>query len=106
VIGLPALRPAAAILGLAAAASLGAQTFRVGPTVHVSRAGAERAHEEVILGAHPTDPRRLLGCGDTSGLASDADGVFHALWADQRSGIGQVYTATIAVDAPADRGAR
>ena len=61
-IALPAARAAAAALGLAAAASLSAQTFRVGPTVHVSRAGAERAHEEVILGAHPTDPRRLLGC--------------------------------------------
>ncbi|HEY7114350.1 MAG TPA: sialidase family protein [Thermoanaerobaculia bacterium] len=39
--------------------------------------------------------------GDTSGLAADADGVFHALWADQRSGIGQVYSATIRVGAPA-----
>jgi hypothetical protein len=62
VIDRPAARVAATALGLAAAASLGAQTFRVGPTVHVSRAGAERAHEEVILGAHPTDPRRVLGC--------------------------------------------
>jgi hypothetical protein len=35
--------------------------------------------------------------GDTSGLAADANGVFHALWADQRSGIGQVYTSTITI---------
>src|SRR4029453_9814394 len=61
VIGLPAARAAAA-LGLAAAASLDAQTFRVGPTVQVSRAAPERAHEEVFLAAHPMDPRRLLGC--------------------------------------------
>ena len=37
-------------------------TIRVGPTVQVSREGAEREHEEVILAAHPTDPKRLLGC--------------------------------------------
>jgi len=37
--------------------------------------------------------------GDTAGLAADANGVFHALWADQRSGIGQVYTAAIDVGA-------
>jgi hypothetical protein len=42
--------------------------------------------------------------GDTSGLAADANGVFHALWADQRSGIGQVYSATIAVE-PTAKGA-
>jgi hypothetical protein len=35
--------------------------------------------------------------GDTGGLAADANGVFHALWADQRSGIGQVFTAAIEV---------
>jgi hypothetical protein len=35
--------------------------------------------------------------GDTSGLAADVNGVFHALWTDQRSGIGQVYTGTITV---------
>jgi hypothetical protein len=34
----------------------------VGPTVQVSRSGPERAHEEVYLGAHPTDPKRLLAC--------------------------------------------
>ena len=43
--------------------------------------------------------------GDTSGLAADANGVFHALWADQRSGIGQVYSAAIAVEPPATGGA-
>ncbi len=42
--------------------------------------------------------------GDTSGLAADANGVFHAVWADQRSGIGQVYSATIAVE-PTAKGA-
>jgi hypothetical protein len=43
--------------------------------------------------------------GDTSGLAAGADGVFHALWADQRSGIGQVYSASITVEPAAKGGA-
>ena len=43
--------------------------------------------------------------GDTFGLAADANGVFHALWADQRSGIGQVYSAAITVDPGAKGGA-
>src|SRR5262249_11929870 len=43
--------------------------------------------------------------GGTSRPPADANGVFHALWADQRSGIGQVYSATIAVGAPAKEGA-
>jgi hypothetical protein len=42
-------------------------------------------------------PMKLYKGGDTGGLAADASGVFHAVWADQRSGIGQVYTATIDV---------
>lgn len=49
-------------------------------------------------GERPTSrPKKYFKGGDTSGLAADANGVFHALWADQRSGIGQVYTATITV---------
>lgn len=48
------------LLGLAQASL--ALTVRVGPTVQVSREGAERMHEEVILAAHPTDPKRLIGC--------------------------------------------
>ena len=35
--------------------------------------------------------------GDTAGLAADADGVFHALWIDNRTGVHQMWTATIAV---------
>ena len=35
--------------------------------------------------------------GDTAGLAADADGVFHALWIDSRTGVHQMWTATIAV---------
>ncbi len=36
--------------------------YIVGPTVQVSRGSAERVHDEVYLAAHPTDPKRLIGC--------------------------------------------
>ena len=49
-------------------------------------------------GKNPTSRRQEFHKGgDTSGLAADADGAFHALWTDQRSGIGQVYTAAVTV---------
>ena len=39
----------------------------------------------------------FAGAGDTAGLAADAGGVFHALWIDNRSGRGEVYTAPVTV---------
>ncbi len=48
--------------------------------------------------------RSLGGLGHTSGLAADAAGVFHCLWVDGRSGVLQVYTATVAVGARAAPG--
>jgi hypothetical protein len=41
---------------------------------------------------------RLLTGGDTSGLTSDRDGVFHALWVDNRTGVPQVWTAPVSVN--------
>ncbi len=35
--------------------------------------------------------------GETTGLAADATGVFHALWVDNRTGVAQVWTAPISV---------
>jgi hypothetical protein len=35
--------------------------------------------------------------GDTAGLRADANGVFHALWIDNRTGTGQLYTAPVRV---------
>jgi hypothetical protein len=35
--------------------------------------------------------------GDTAGLAADASGVFHPLWIDNRTGMRQVFTATVVV---------
>ena len=37
------------------------------------------------------------GPGHTAGLAADAEGVFHPLWIDGRTGIRQVFTATVRV---------
>jgi hypothetical protein len=36
--------------------------------------------------------------GHTAGLAADANGVFHPLWVDNRTGIHQIWTASITVD--------
>ena len=46
---------------------------------------------------------RLLTGGDTSGLTSDRDGVFHALWVDNRTGVPQVWTAPVSVQGKAIR---
>jgi hypothetical protein len=43
--------------------------------------------------------KRLPGVGHTAGLAADADGVFHCLWVDGRTGVQQVWTATAEVKA-------
>ena len=40
---------------------------------------------------------RHLNGGDTAGLAADADGVFHLAWIDNRTGVHQVWTATVKV---------
>ncbi len=36
--------------------------------------------------------------GDTAGLAPDANGVFHVVWIDDRTGVPQMWTATVRVD--------
>ncbi len=41
--------------------------------------------------------------GHTEGLAADADGVFHALWVDGRTGLHQVWTAPLIVRGPVAR---
>jgi hypothetical protein len=40
---------------------------------------------------------KWLRGGDTAGLIADANGMFHALWIDNRTGIAQVWTAPITV---------
>jgi hypothetical protein len=43
--------------------------------------------------------RRWVAGGDYMGLVADADGVFHLLWSDSRSGIYELWTSTIRVRA-------
>jgi len=38
------------------------------------------------------------GGGDTAGMAADADGNFHPLWVDDRTGVLQLWTSAVAVD--------
>ncbi len=69
--------------------------------------GGETWHPSVSVTDVPTlkdkQPRkRLPGVGHTGGLAADADGVFHCLWVDGRSGVFQVYTATAAAKPPSE----
>jgi hypothetical protein len=49
------------------------------------------------LSANGPEAGKSRFSGDTAGLVADADGVFHALWIDNRTGVHQVWTATIAV---------
>ena len=38
-----------------------------------------------------------LTSGDTAGLAADANGIFHPFWIDNRTGVSQVWTASVSV---------
>lgn len=52
----------------------------------------------------PVPPRGFsITAGDTAGLASTSDGVFHALWIDNRTGVQQVWTAAIRITATMSR---
>jgi len=42
--------------------------------------------------------------GHTAGLAADANGIFHPLWIDGRTGINQVFTADVTVTGNASGG--
>lgn len=44
---------------------------------------------------------RWPGGGDYSGLVASADGSFHVVWSDSRTGIYQLWTARVQVNAPA-----
>jgi hypothetical protein len=63
------------------------------PSVRVSEAPNSRASAR--KGSY-----FLVTGGDTAGLVADADGVFHSLWIDNRTGVQQVWTAPIRVRTP------
>lgn len=48
------------------------------------------------------DGAEMFAGGDTGGIAADADGVFHMLWPDNRTGIAQLWTATITANGHAE----
>ena len=49
---------------------------------------------------------RLGWLGDTPGLAADSKGVFHPVWIDNRTGIKQVFTASVLVKSDRLSGSR
>jgi hypothetical protein len=49
----------------------------------------------VSTAAHVSSDDTRKNSGDTAGLAADADGVFHPVWIDNRTGIPQMWTATV-----------
>ncbi len=66
------------------------------PSVRVSEVSSLKKRDRPDA---PEDGRGMsgLGLGDTAGLAADANGAFHALWIDNRTGIRQAWTAAISV---------
>jgi hypothetical protein len=51
----------------------------------------------VSTAAHVTTDDPKKNSGDTAGLAADADGLFHPVWIDNRTGIPQMWTTTVNV---------
>lgn len=72
-----------------AASNDGGKTW--GPSVRVSEKSS------VFTEAMRAKFGRRIGPGDTAGLAASADGAFHPLWTDHRTGTPQVWTATVIV---------
>jgi len=70
-------------------------TFPLG--LYVQSASDAQSYTIISLGAYGNI---ILG-GDTAGLAADVDGVFHPVWADNRTGVAQVWTAPVTVRAVA-----
>ncbi len=49
----------------------------------------------VSTASHVASDDTRKNSGDTAGLAAGADGVFHPVWIDNRTGIPQMWTATV-----------
>jgi hypothetical protein len=57
-----------------------------------TRESAERQRATIIVDPFPDSG------GHTFGMAVDSDGVFHPTWTDNRSGVSQVWTASVRVE--------
>ena len=88
----------------------GGETFL--PSVKVSQAPSSFQVPKLTLSGPRVGHResfvigvnfRQFSAGDTSGLTASPDGVFHALWVDNRTGVPQVWTAPVMVAAHAVR---
>lgn len=97
----------------------GGETFL--PSVKVSKAPFALDHDQDLLvypvlsggglpadwgGGGPVETNLWVGRfdytgGDTAGLAADAAGTFHPFWVDNRTGVPQVWTNTVAVGSAA-----
>ena len=87
------------------------QARRVVPAGHVARKATrfdadgddqERLKAQIDAGR---DSFMFMG-GDTAGLVADALGIFHAAWVDNRTGVPQLWTATVTVSSASINGAR
>jgi hypothetical protein len=56
-----------------------------------------------VLKISTVPDRSFFHGGDTAGLVADAEGLFHPLWVDNRTGVAQVWTTTIKVNGKAIR---
>ena len=61
--------------------------------------GARVAPIRMSISASPW----VMNGGDTAGIAADANGVFHPVWEDNRTGVAQVWTAAVVVHGRATR---
>ncbi len=87
-------------------ASEASQSHRPGEPLSVSAygsgGGAHRSSQKGKTLITEISPQQWgagdMHAGDTSGMAADANGVFHALWIDNRTGVLQLWTTAIIVN--------
>ena len=80
------------------------QTHQVGEVlpIHIWGMGKKATRDPTITTHIQLDPGEVDG-GDTGGMAADANGVFHPLWVDNRSGVLQVWSSAVSVNGKATR---
>ena len=73
--------------------------------VHIWGMGEETdaSTQDATIATHIQLDQGQTKGGDTGGMAADASGIFHPLWVDNRTGVLQVWTATVSVNGKAVR---
>jgi hypothetical protein len=59
--------------------------------------GSQGTRDGVAVGFSVNWGRFFFGFGETTGMAAGADGVFHAFWINNQTGVSQIWTAPIQV---------